>query len=193
MSDQDAAHEETQQTQEQVRRPAAHESSAAPAFDGGPMAAVERLASNVGNRNFSEMVSRMSDGDGIMSGGLVHPDVEAAIGAARGGGGPLDQNLQARLSEGLGHDMSQVRVHTDDQAASLTRAVSARAFTVGNDIFFAPGEYKPGSSEGNELITHEATHVVQQAGAPSNGPLTVSTPGDTFEREADAVARDLTV
>jgi hypothetical protein len=82
-------------------------------------------------------------------------------------------------------------VHTGPQAAALTRAVSARAFTVGNDIFFSPGEYNPASSAGDELIAHEAAHVVQQRGAPLSGPLTVSQPGDAMEREAEAVARDI--
>jgi len=33
--------------------------------------------------------------------------------------------------------------------------------------------------------------VVQQRGAPTSGPLTVSQPGDTLEREADDVADHL--
>jgi hypothetical protein len=32
---------------------------------------------------------------------------------------------------------------------------------------------------------------VQQRGAPSSGPLTVSNPGDALETEADAVADEL--
>ena len=84
-----------------------------------------------------------------------------------------------------------MRVHTDDHAGALARAVSARAFTVGSDIFFAPGQYNPGTSSGNELIAHEVAHVAQQRGAPAGGPLTVSQPGDAMEREAEAVARDV--
>ena len=82
-----------------------------------------------------------------------------------------------------------MRVHYDDHAAALNRAVSARAFTVGGDIFFGAGEYRPDSSSGRELLTHELAHVVQQRGAPDSGPLTVSQPGDALEREADAAAR----
>ncbi|MDQ4048465.1 MAG: DUF4157 domain-containing protein, partial [Actinomycetota bacterium] len=65
------------------------------------------------------------------------------------------------------------------------------AFTVGSDVFFAAGEYRPGTPAGDELIAHELTHVVQQRGAPLSGPLTVSQPGDALEREAEALARDL--
>ena len=72
-------------------------------------------------------------------------------------------------------------MHTDSTAAALTNAVSARAFATGNDIFFAQGEYQPGSAAGGELIAHEVAHVVQQRGAPTSGPLTVSNPGDALE------------
>jgi hypothetical protein len=131
----------------------------------------------------------MQDGEGILAGGLVHPDVEAAIAAARGSGRQLQADVAAQLEAGLGEPMHDVRVHTDNQAAALTRAVSARAFTVGNDIFFSPGEYSPETRAGTELIAHEAAHVVQQRGAPLSGPLTVSQPGDAMEREAEAAAR----
>jgi hypothetical protein len=151
---------------------------------------LERLASTIGNKNFTQLVARMSDGEGIMAGGLVHPDVEAAIAASRGGGSALDNTVSSTLASTHG-DLSDVRVHTGDNAAALARAVSARAFTVGNDIFFGAGEYQPGTPGGNELIAHEAAHVVQQRGAPASGPLTVSQPGDALEREAEALAHGI--
>ena len=46
----------------------------------------------------------------------------------------------------------------------------------------------PDTSDGDKLIAHELAHVVQQRGAPTSGPLTVSNPGDAMENEADAVA-----
>jgi len=69
--------------------------------------------------------------------------------------------------------------------------VSARAFATGTDVYFAKGEYNPGSADGDKLIAHELAHVVQQRGSAVSGPLTVSEPGDTMEREADAVADEL--
>ena len=151
---------------------------------------LERLAGEVGNRGFSQLVARMQDGDGILSGGLVHPDVELAIAASRGGGSPLGGTVSRRLEATIGGPVDDVRVHADNHAAALARAVSARAFTVGNDIFFGQGEYSPATPAGTELIAHEVAHVVQQRGAPLAGPLTVSQPGDAMEREADAVARN---
>ena len=85
-------------------------------------------------------------------------------------------------------DLSDVRVHADDSADTLNRSVSARAFATGTDVYFAKGEYNPGSDSGDRLIAHELAHVVQQRGASASGPLSVSQPGDALEREADEVA-----
>ena len=153
---------------------------------------LERAAGSVGNRRFSQLIARMRDGDGILSGGLVHPDIEAAIAASRGRGRRLAGDVSRSLEAAVGAPLSDVRVHTDDHAAALARAVSARAFTVGSDIYFGSGEYNPGTRNGAQLIAHEAAHAVQQQGAPLSGPLTVSQPGEPLEREAEAVARDVT-
>lgn len=150
---------------------------------------LQRLSSAIGNRGVGQLVARMSDGEGILPSGLVHPDVQSAIAASRGGGQPLPTQVAGRLEPALGESLGDVRVHTGEGAAALARAVSARAFTVGNDIFFGSGEYRPGSAGGNELIAHEVAHTIQQRGAPDSGPLTVSHPGDALEREAEAVAR----
>ncbi len=117
----------------------------------------------------------------------MHPSVQSTIDATRGGGSSLDTSVEARLSPSLG-DLSDVRVHTDDTADKLNRSVSARAFATGTDVYFARGEYNPGSAEGDRLIAHELAHTVQQRGATQGGPLSVSTPGDAMEREADDVA-----
>jgi hypothetical protein len=154
-------------------------------------AGIVRTASEMGNRNFSHLVARMHDGEGILPSGLVHPDVELAIAASRGRGERLDAGVARRLGDGLGDSLHDVRVHTDDHAAALSRAVSARAFAVGSDIFFGAGEYNPHSPAGAELIAHEAAHVIQQRGAPLDGPLMVSQPDDAMEREAEALSRDI--
>src|ERR671917_425002 len=133
--------------------------------------------------------ARMSDGEGIMTGGLVHPDVQAAIAASRGSGRPLERSVAETLGSGMGTSVDEVRVHTGEGAAALARAVSARAFTVGSDIYFGRGEYRPGTPGGNELIAHEVAHTIQQRGAPDEGPLVVSQPGDALERDAEAAAR----
>ena len=62
-----------------------------------------------------------------------------------------------------GFDFSQVRVHTDGEAAESAHAVGALAYTVGRSIVFAAGRYAPGSADGRRLLAHELTHVAQQS------------------------------
>jgi hypothetical protein len=148
------------------------------------------LAATVGNRAFSQLVSRV--GDGLLPDGTVHPDVEASIMRASGGGQALNAGIRERFAGPLGDTLGDVRVHTNANADQLARSVAARAFTTGSDVFFASGEYQPGTADGDRLLAHELTHVVQQRGASAAGPLRVSQPGDALEREADAAADELT-
>jgi hypothetical protein len=150
-----------------------------------PAGPLRELVSGVGNRAFGAAVARQ--GAGIMPSGEVHPEVQSTINATRGSGTTLDSGVSGKLSPSLG-DLSDVRVHTDSTAHDLNHAVSARAFATGTDVYFAQGEYKPNTSDGDKLIAHELAHVVQQRGAPTSGPLTVSQPGDSLEQEADGVA-----
>lgn len=92
------------------------------------------------------------------------PDLEASINQARGGGQPLANNIREPMEQAFGADFSGVKVHTDAQSNQLNQSIQARAFTTRQDIFFRQGEYNPGSRGGQELIAHELTHVVQQAG-----------------------------
>jgi len=81
------------------------------------------------------------------------------------------------------YDFSRVRVHTDDAAAESARALHARAFTVGERIVFGAGELAPGAPDGQRLLAHELTHVIQQSGpgAPARvarAPLDLATLDD---------------
>lgn len=149
---------------------------------------VERLASNIGNRAFSALAR---EGAGILPDGRAHPDIEATIAQTRGLGGSLDSRTRDQIAPTLGDSLSDVRVHTDGTADELSRSVSARAFTTGSDLYFAQGEYQPGTNEGDKLLAHELSHVVQQRGAPTSGPLVVSQPGDALETEADEAVDEL--
>jgi Domain of unknown function (DUF4157) len=96
-------------------------------------------------------------------GGLEVPgDWETRIEGLRGGGQPLPETVRGFFEPRFGYDFSQVRTHTDSSAAETTRALQARAYTVGMNIAFGAGEYTPGTPEGQHLLAHELTHVVQQ-------------------------------
>lgn len=81
------------------------------------------------------------------------------------GGTPLPKSVRAFMEPRFGADFGNVTIHTGDQAATLSRAFNARAFTVGNQIYFGKGAYQPDSNEGRELIAHELTHTIQQGAA----------------------------
>jgi hypothetical protein len=165
-------------------KPRAPEHKPEPAED--PAGPLHEFVSNVGNRAFGGAIAR-SQGAGIMPSGEVHPAVQSTIDSTRGGGQALDGGVAERLSPTLG-DLSDVRIHTDSTANDLNHSVAARAFATGTDVYFAQDQYKPNTSDGDRLIAHELAHVVQQRGAPTSGPLTVSNPGDAMETEADQVA-----
>ncbi len=90
----------------------------------------------------------------------------------------------------FGHDFSQVRLHTDARAAAVAEALQARAFTAGNHIVFAAGEYAPATPQGRRLLAHELTHVVQQRLGKPADPLQgkVGWADDRLETEAEQVA-----
>lgn len=81
---------------------------------------------------------------------------------SKGQGNLLPTSVQHIMSEQLGHDFSNVRVKTDNEAADLSRQLGARAFTQGRDIWLGQGE----SVNDTRLMAHELTHVVQQGAAP---------------------------
>ncbi len=121
----------------------------------------------------------------------------AAATIGRRSGSPLPDAVRSRLESAFGHDFSHVRIHADGAAADAAEALHALAFTLGRDIYFSRGAFRPSSPDGLELLAHELTHVVQadegRLPGPSGPGLDVSSPTDSHEREAyatgEAVAR----
>jgi hypothetical protein len=116
----------------------------------------------------------------------VAPDV--VHDALRAPGEPLPSETQAVLEMLLGHDLSRVRIHTGALADSSARAVGANAYTVGQDVVFRLGKYRPGTPEGDRLLAHELTHTVQQAHARPAPVLRIGPAHDVHEREAEAAS-----
>jgi hypothetical protein len=88
---------------------------------------------------------------------------EQRIDDLRGKGEPMPEMVKNDMQQRLQADFSSVRIHSGGDAAALAGGLNARAFTVGNDIFFGSGEYAPDSAEGRKLLAHELTHVMQQS------------------------------
>jgi len=121
--------------------------------------------------------------------------------ALAGASEPLSSSIRREMEPAFGHDFSQVRVHTDSAATRSARAVNARAYTVGSDVVFGAGRYAPGTREGDRLLAHELTHVVQNgagggwSNASQDSAMVLSRDPDvpppkasdaTAEREKDA-------
>jgi hypothetical protein len=83
----------------------------------------------------------------------------------RAPGQPLDAATRAYFEPLFGQDFSGVRVHTGTSAAQSAREVNAHAYTLGQNMVFDAGRFAPRTHEGQRLIAHELTHVVQQSGS----------------------------
>jgi hypothetical protein len=101
-------------------------------------------------------------------------------------GQPLDRGARELFEPKLGTNLRGVRVHHDEAAAQSARAVGARAYTMGNHIAFADGEFAPWTPAGRSLLAHELVHVAQQAG----GALGCGT-GSNEEHQAEAMSRSV--
>lgn len=129
-------------------------------------------------------------------------------------GRSMNESVQREMEAKMGGDFSDVQLHTGPDAATAAESIDARAFTVGNHVAFNRGEYEPDSDSGKEVLAHELTHVRQQVGGrismlpksesehPGQGlsvgsdihlqpKLTVSSPDDPAEKEADRVAESV--
>lgn len=78
-------------------------------------------------------------------------------------GRSMEPALRQDMEQRFGHDFSRVRVHADGAAEQSARDVNANAYTVGHDIVFGECRFAPETHEGQRLIAHELTHVVQQS------------------------------
>jgi Domain of unknown function (DUF4157) len=103
-------------------------------------------------------------------GGEAPASVHETVGAP---GAPLGASERAFFEPRFHADFGDVRIHADPRGAASAAAIGARAYTVGRDVAFAAGEYRPASDEGRGLIAHELAHVVQQDGGDAAAAGTV--------------------
>lgn len=112
-----------------------------------------------------------------------------------GSGRTLEEPTLTLMERQFQHGFSDVRIHTDAGAATSASALSARAYTVGNHVYFGAQAFRPATRAGAHLLAHELAHVVQQRGGPGPSARTagipISDPGDPLERQAEAVADDV--
>lgn len=102
-------------------------------------------------------------------------------------GEAIPDALRGSLEQQLG-PLGSVRIHTDEPAARAAERLSAEAFAVDQDIYFAAGAFDPRTTAGQRLIAHEVAHTVQARGSTRGAELEISDPGDVHEQSADAFA-----
>jgi hypothetical protein len=78
-------------------------------------------------------------------------------------GRPLEPALRQDMEQRFGYDFSRVRVHLGAVAEQSARDVNAHAYVVEHNVVFGAGRYHPETYDGQELIAHELTHIVQQS------------------------------
>lgn len=125
-------------------------------------------ADNAANEiiNGGKISRKISEGSSS-SGVRVSTAMECQLSHMQGGGHSMPSGLQSMMENGFGRDFSQVRLHTDSKAAEMSSSINAKAFTLGNDIYFNRGQYSPNTTEGQRLVAHELTHVAQGKGLVS--------------------------
>ena len=111
--------------------------------------------------------------------------------AARSAGRPLGDTTRAEMEDAFGYDFGHVRVHTDDAAAEVAQILDADAVSLGEDIYFAEGAYRPGDAAGKDLLAHELAHVAQHDEAVTEPETRVSEEDDPLEQIAGALSREV--
>ncbi len=170
--------------------PEPHAPLASPAFTIFPMSIAAADSTGHGN---PAALRRLRDGDDPLGGANVDDAIAPVLRRRRGRGEPLPTGMGDSMGAQLGIDTSSVRVHHDAEAGSVARSIQATAFTHGDDIYFAPGAYRPSSPQGQRVLAHELSHVAAQRsgadrGGAGAGGLTVGRADDPAEAAADRSA-----
>lgn len=134
-------------------------------------ARIKRECSECGEKKLSQLDEKEDENEMIASKSRapsvnskpVASGLHGAFGTGESDGHGLPASVRGFFETRFGHDFAQVRVHADNRAAEMARGFNARAFTMGNDIYFGSGEYAPGTSTGDKLLAHELTHTIQQS------------------------------
>ncbi len=115
---------------------------------------------------------------------------EQSLSSSKGGGSALPGDTRDFMENRFNADFSGVRIHTGNQAESMSSNINAQAFTHGNDIYFNAGKYSPSTSQGSSLLAHELTHTIQQGASKHNSsPSSGSASGTTVSAKPLSVSR----
>ena len=163
----DEYEQEADRISEQVMRvPEPQLQGACPCEGGCPRCQTEQSAQEherlqtkrVGSSNLGQTAVPPTGARRLRSAGETPPPVARSL----DGGRPLSAPLRAFFEPRFGRDLGDIRIHTDGNAAAAAHDVDALAFTIGHDVVFGAGEYRPDTEPGRRLLAHELVHVAQQ-------------------------------
>ncbi len=109
--------------------------------------------------NQEEPIQRKGD---AITQSVSSPSLESSLSNSKGNGSSIPTSTNDSMNNAFGTDFSDVKIHTDSSAIQMNKELNAQAFTHGSDIYFNEGKYNTNNTEGNRLLAHELTHVVQQ-------------------------------
>ena len=109
-----------------------------------------------------EQVSRSSQPPGSPAPSSSNPKASTALVGQLGPGRALPEWVRGHFEARLDADLGDVRIHTGDASHRAAESLHANAFTVGSHVGFRAGRFAPGTAEGQRLLAHEISHVLQQ-------------------------------
>lgn len=99
----------------------------------------------------------------------------------------LPPEVQLKMEDSFNEDFSDVQIGESEQVAEM----GAVAYAQGNQINFAPGQFKPNTENGQKVLGHELAHIIQQrkgqvkpTGTRAGMPVNENT---SLEKEADVM------
>lgn len=92
----------------------------------------------------------------------VDEEIYAQLADSKGRGDRLSESTRSEMESNTGLQLGDVRLHTDRAANELNDELGSEAFTHGQHIYFADGNYNPTTASGRTLLGHELAHTVQQ-------------------------------
>jgi len=131
-----------------------------------PRGDVRALQHQLGNQALQRAIAGRTGQTGEAE---ISDELQRALASEQGHGQALPQQVRQEMEGAFGASFGGVTVHSDAKADEFSQSLSARAFTLGSDVYFAEGQYQPATREGQRVLAHELTHVVQQGQEPGGG------------------------
>src|SRR5215471_4067255 len=101
---------------------------------------VLQLQQQAGNQAVQGLMRSKAPGADAAEKTSSPPKVDEVLASA---GQPLDAATRAFMEQRFEHDFSDVRVHTDSEAALSARQISAQAYTAGSHVVFGDKQFSP--------------------------------------------------